>query len=83
MGWCQLENVARHPLLDGIDDGAWFYFIHSYALPVTERVIATSRHTSPFAAVLASGNFFGTQFHPERSSTAGARLLDNFLRLAS
>lgn len=81
MGWCQLENVIDHPLLDGIDDGAWFYFVHSYALPVTERVIATARHASSFAAVLASGNFFGTQFHPERSSTAGAQLLENFLRL--
>lgn len=83
MGWCQLENVASHPLLDDIDNGAWFYFIHSYALPVTKRVIATSRHASSFAAVLASGNFCGTQFHPERSSAAGARLLDNFLRLDS
>ena len=81
MGWCQLENVIDHPLLHGIAEGAWFYFIHSYALPVTERVIATARHTSPFAAVLASGNFYGTQFHPERSSVAGARLLENFLRL--
>ena len=81
MGWCQLEAVVEHPLLDGIGDGAWFYFIHSYAMPVTSRIIATARHFSSFAAVLASGNFYGTQFHPERSSAAGARLLDNFLRL--
>ena len=83
MGWCQLENVVDHPLLDGIVNGAWVYFIHSYALPVTERVIATSRHARPFAAALASGNFHGTQFHPERSSAAGARLLQNFLGLGS
>lgn len=83
MGWCQLEDVSEHPLLDGIGNGAWFYFIHSYALPVSAHVIATSRHSIPFAAVMAHGNFFGTQFHPERSSADGARLLGNFLRLAA
>jgi len=83
MGWCQLADVADHPLLDGVDNGAWFYFIHSYALPVTKRVIATARHATSFAAVLAQRNFYGTQFHPERSSTDGARLLGNFLRLES
>jgi glutamine amidotransferase len=81
MGWCPLEIAVDHPLLEGIDNGAWFYFVHSYAMPVSNHVIATARHSNAFAAVLASGNFYGTQFHPERSSSSGARLLSNFLDL--
>jgi glutamine amidotransferase len=81
MGWCPLEIAVDHPLLEGIDNGAWFYFVHSYAMPVSNNVIATARHSNAFAAVLASGNFYGTQFHPERSSSSGARLLSNFLDL--
>lgn len=81
MGWCPLEVTAQHPLLDGIDTGAWFYFVHSYAMPVSDSVVATARHSDTFAAVLALDNFYGTQFHPERSSASGARLLSNFLSM--
>jgi glutamine amidotransferase len=79
MGWCRIEKIGDDRLLDGIDDGAWFYFVHSYALPVSLHTIASARHTMPFAALIRRANFCAAQFHPERSSAAGARLLKNFL----
>lgn len=82
MGWCRIRRTADHALLDGIDDGSWFYFVHSYALPVGERTLATASHTHAFSAVMAQDNFCAAQFHPERSSAAGARLLQNFLAMS-
>lgn len=82
MGWCPISRNADHPLLDGVDDGAWFYFVHSYALPLAPYTLASAEHTGPFTAVLARDNFLATQFHPERSAAAGARLLRNFVELA-
>jgi glutamine amidotransferase len=83
MGWCSTRIAARHPLLDGIDDGSYFYYLHSYALPVTEHTLATATHAENFSAIIGHENFIAAQFHPERSSTAGARLLQNFLGLQS
>ena len=79
MGWCDTTNRIAHPLLNGIDDGSWFYFVHSYALPVSEYTLATAEHAHEFSAVLGKDNFVAAQFHPERSAAAGARLLANFL----
>ena len=81
MGWCRLEKLAPHPLLDGIDEGSWFYFVHSYALPTGDHSLASAQHAIEFCAVAAHENFLATQFHPERSAAAGARLLENFLAL--
>ena len=81
MGWCAIHDRKDHALLDGIPDGAWFYFVHSYALPPSVRAIACADHREPFAAIMAQDNFFATQFHPERSAEAGARLLANFLEM--
>ena len=81
MGWCRLHANAEHGLLADIPDGSYFYFVHSYALPVASYTVATADHGAAFSAVLAHRNFVGTQFHPERSAAAGARLLNNFLRL--
>ncbi|MES2671459.1 MAG: imidazole glycerol phosphate synthase subunit HisH [Pseudomonadota bacterium] len=92
MGWNRLRkrvdaNGDTSPLLDGIDDGAHAYFVHSYAVLVDNDtdacVLADSDHGQRFAAVVGSGNRYGAQFHPERSSAAGLRLLDNFLKLAA
>jgi glutamine amidotransferase len=83
MGWCQISKSTDDPLLDGIEDGSWFYFIHSYALPLSPRTIATAAHSETFAAVVARDNFRAAQFHPERSAKAGARLLQNFLSLSA
>lgn len=81
MGWCRTTKCEQHPLLQGIEDGAWFYFVHSFAIPVDANTVATAEHTSQFAAINSAGNFHSTQFHPERSGAAGSRLLRNFLGL--
>lgn len=92
MGWNRLRKRAdangdTSPLLDGIDEGAHTYFVHSYAVLVDDDtdacVLAESDHGQRFAAVVGSGKRFGAQFHPERSSAAGLRLLDNFLKLSA
>ena len=81
MGWCPVTRVAATPLFDGIADGSYFYFVHSYALPPTEYTLATAHHADAFSAVIGRNNFIAAQFHPERSSTDGARLLRNFLEM--
>lgn len=82
MGWSQTEVVTADPLLAGLDDEPWFYFVHSYAAPVNESTVATGQHGTRFTAIARRGNFCGAQFHPERSARAGAQLLQNFLEAA-
>ena len=79
MGWCAIRPAADHPLLSEVDSGSFFYFLHSYALPVCHFTLATAEHSDPFSAIIGRDNFVATQFHPERSSHAGARLLQNFV----
>jgi glutamine amidotransferase len=80
MGWNTLQDVRRDmPLLDGIDEGAQAYFVHSYAVAVGDDCIASAQHGDRFAAVVQRGQVAGTQFHPERSGAVGARVLANFL----
>ncbi|MFQ5609932.1 MAG: imidazole glycerol phosphate synthase subunit HisH [Woeseiaceae bacterium] len=81
MGWCQVQQTEPHALFAGIDDGSYFYFVHSFALAIGEYTIGTARHSSAFTAVFAYQNFFAAQFHPERSAAAGARFLRNFLEV--
>ncbi len=81
MGWNSLTRRKPDPLLGGIGDDSWFYFVHSYAVRPGPTTLANTDYGVPFAAVVRRDNFWGTQFHPERSSVAGARLLENFLRL--
>ena len=81
MGWNGLEKSGDDALLAGIADGARAYFVHGYAVPANDFTLATSTHGDAFAAVVRRGNFHGAQFHPERSSDVGARLLSNFLGL--
>lgn len=80
MGWNRLRQRRESPLLDGIDDGDYAYFVHSYAAPVSEDCIASCRHGDEFAAVVQRGHVMGAQFHPERSGVTGRRMLENFLR---
>ncbi len=79
MGWNTILAGAEVPLLDGIGPDARFYFVHSYAGPVNAFTLAGCEHGTRFAAIVQRGNFSGVQFHPERSGTAGARLLQNFV----
>jgi glutamine amidotransferase len=81
MGWCATQITAEHKILAGIDDGSYFYYLHSYALPVTNNTLATAMHAEEFSAIVGHENFVAAQFHPERSSAAGAQLLHNFLGL--
>ena len=81
MGWCPVTRVAEAPVLDGIEDASYFYFVHSYALPPSEFTLATACHADTFSAVVGRDNFIAAQFHPERSSADGARLLRNFLEM--
>ena len=81
MGWNQLCALHEDPLLEGIAPQDYVYFIHSYAVPVSSNTLATAHYGEPLSAIVRRRNFWGTQFHPERSAATGARLLANFLRL--
>ena len=81
MGWNQVMQRGEPGLLAGIPNGAWFYFVHSYAAPVSAGCIGETDHGRGFASVVHKDNFYGVQFHPERSGRHGARLLKNFLDL--
>ncbi len=80
MGWNQAEIVRRAPLLEGIADGAYFYFVHSYYVrPQDESIVAIrTTYGQPFCAMIWRDNLFATQFHPEKSQQDGLRLLKNF-----
>jgi glutamine amidotransferase len=78
MGWNRLDWRVADPLAAGLDGGEWFYFVHSFAAPADDAV-ATSGHGREFAAVVRRDNFAACQFHPEKSASAGSRLLKNFL----
>lgn len=81
MGWNRVHAREASPLLRGFDDDMYFYFVHSYAAPVGPWTTATTDYGGNVSAVVRHANFHGAQFHPERSSRAGSRLLANFLEL--
>ena len=81
MGWNQLEAWRPDPLLEGLTPGDYFYFVHGYAVPVGDKTVAPVDYGDPISAVVRHENFWGVQFHPERSAASGARLLANFLTL--
>ena len=83
MGWNTLEPTRESPLLAGLGSQAYAYFVHSFALPVSEATVATTHYGVAFSASVQWGNFFGVQFHPERSAAVGARILKNFLSVPS
>jgi glutamine amidotransferase len=82
MGWNTVVPVRATPLLRGIAPEARFYFVHSYAAPLSADTVASAEHGTRFAAIVQRANFSGVQFHPERSGAAGAQLLKNFLELS-
>ena len=85
MGWNNLSNIQQDdPLLKGITEQDNFYFVHSFAPEIKQPYTVASCHYGiPFAAVIKKDNFYGVQFHPEKSGTAGVKLLKNFLSLVS
>jgi glutamine amidotransferase len=80
MGWNRVYAKAGDRLFRGIEDGAYFYFVHSYAMPVNPYHCPVQLRRT-FTAAVQKDNFFGVQFHPERSGAAGAQLLKNFLEM--
>ncbi|MBF9253636.1 imidazole glycerol phosphate synthase subunit HisH [Pontibacter sp. 172403-2] len=80
MGWNQLENMAS-PLFQSIQEQEYVYYVHSYYVPLSEYTIARTAYAEPFSAALQYKNFYAAQFHPEKSSAAGAQILKNFLAL--
>lgn len=80
-GWNTLTSISDHPLFNGITEESYFYFVHSYSVPVGSHTLAASEYGGAFSASIGHDNFFGVQFHPERSGQAGARLLKNFIEM--
>lgn len=80
MGWNRVDNL-KGPLFKDIKIGEWFYFVHSYAPTIDSSTIATTDHGYVFSSALNYRNYYGTQFHPEKSGEAGELLLSNFLDL--
>lgn len=82
MGWNSLQLKKQNPLLDGVPESAWVYFVHSYMVkPKNPQVIvAESDYGIKVPAVISWGNLYGTQFHPEKSGKVGSLMLKNFLR---
>lgn len=81
MGWNRVYAKAGDRLFRDIEEGEYFYFVHSYAMPVCASTIAQASYGEPFTAAVQKDNFYGVQFHPERSGSAGAKLLKNFLEM--
>ncbi len=79
VGWNTVAVSERSRILEGVTSGTSFYFTHSFAAPVTDVCVGRTDYTAPFAAAIESGHVFGVQFHPEKSSEAGLRVLRNFV----
>jgi glutamine amidotransferase len=80
MGWNQIFSL-KGPLFKGVPDGSYVYFVHSYFATINENTKSITEYLHPFSSTLAKDNFFATQFHPEKSSGVGERILKNFLDL--
>jgi len=85
MGWNQVRIVKQHPIFEGVTDGSYFYFVHSYYPQPADRdvVIGETEYGVNFASVIARDNIVATQFHPEKSGGAGLRMYANFLKIAT
>ena len=83
VGWNSLHLTKQSWLLDGVDEGDQVYFTHSFAAPLTADCVGATRHGVEFAAAVERDHVGGVQFHPEKSSDVGLRILQNFLRKVS
>jgi glutamine amidotransferase len=82
MGWNRVSALPGCELFGDVPDGAHFYFVHSFAAPSGPNTVASTTYGAEFSAAVAIDNFWGTQFHPERSGTHGAQVLANFLEMS-
>lgn len=81
MGWNKIKIINESPLFNNIKDESYFYFAHSYYVPVNQYTIATTNYDVDFSSVIEKENFYGVQFHPEKSGEVGIQLLKNFIEL--
>ena len=81
MGWNNVQKLGDHPLTHNIEQHSYFYFVHSYHATMTDNTIGSCHYGEDFTAITANKNFMGCQFHPERSGSAGQKILKNFLDL--
>lgn len=79
VGWNQLNNIQDTPLFDGISEGTYFYFVHGYCVPQGDYTLASCDYSQVFSASINKNNYYGVQFHPERSGEAGAKVIRNFI----
>lgn len=82
VGWNSLRIREGSRLLAGVSQDAFVYFTHSYCAPVVDETVAITEYGEPFTAAVERDNVMGVQFHPEKSSAAGRKVLENFVRLA-
>ena len=80
MGWNQIYNLSS-PLFSGITDNEYMYLVHSFYAPLCNEAIATTNYEVEYASALQKDNFYGTQFHPEKSGDVGEQILSNFLKM--
>ncbi|MFB0910550.1 MAG: imidazole glycerol phosphate synthase subunit HisH [Flavobacterium sp.] len=80
MGWNQIYNLSS-PLFDGIAENEYMYLVHSFYAPICAEAIATTNYEVEYASALQKNNFYGTQFHPEKSGDVGEKILGNFLKI--
>ena len=80
IGWNQISDL-KSPLFKGVKENSHIYLVHSYYAPVCKQTIATSTYELDYSAALQRNNFYGTQFHPEKSSDVGAQILQNFINM--
>lgn len=84
IGWNELTIESEHPLVEGVTEGEYAYFVHSFASAVDSHTVASCDYGFKFAAIAANdaGNVMGTQFHPEKSGDAGLKIIRNFVNYA-
>lgn len=81
MGWNRIQNL-KTSLFRGVESGDWVYFVHSYYLPFCDDTVAVCDYQQQFSAAVCRENFYGCQFHPEKSAAVGEKILKNFLEIA-
>lgn len=81
MGWNNVNFNKPSPLTEDLDNDDYFYFVHSYYAPITNSSIGVTDYSESFASIIQKDNFYGTQFHPEKSSDQGSKLLRTFINL--
>ncbi len=81
VGWNQITNHAGNPLYEGVKEGDYVYYVHSYHVPVCPWTIAQTEYVNTYSASLHKENFWATQFHPEKSGSVGEMIIANFLKM--